>query len=150
MKNLKSIALSSFGLFALLMASNVTAQKKTIDKTQQINSEIVNKKWIPTELFGKKVKLNPKEGRQPSLEFDSKEKRFVATTDCNTLSGTYKINSNKKIKIGESMSTLMACKDAKYEGPMSLLMSKIDHYSIKGKTLTLLNAKNEAVGKFKL
>lgn len=86
--------------------------------------------WIST-LYNDGKSVIPKKAKSFTLTF-KKEGTFSATTDCNSMSGTYAIKGNK-ISFGQMASTMMYC-DGSQESEFAKMLqeSQIYHFTSKG------------------
>lgn len=85
--------------------------------------------WIST-LYNDGKSVIPKKAKAFTLTF-KKEGTFSATTDCNSMSGTYSIKGNK-ISFGQMASTMMYC-DGSQESEFAKMLqeSQIYHFTSK-------------------
>ncbi|TJZ60764.1 META domain-containing protein [Sphingobacterium olei] len=113
------------------------------------STDMLDKKWQLIELNGKPVaeKIN---GKTPTLEFLSKDKRYAAVTGCNGVGGEFEVEGNNKITFSAGMSTMMACEDMSVEHGLRDVFGKADNFAISEGVLSLNKAKMAPLAKFKL
>lgn len=70
------------------------------------------------------------------LSFDSDDKRYFSSTDCNNVSGAYEIKEGGEINLLDSVSTLMFCEGSQ-ETEYVQALNGIIKYHIDGDRLTL-------------
>lgn len=137
--------LSAAIILVLLMTGCRTHKVPT--SADQSNA-ILDKKWQLIELNGNPVaeKVN---GKTPSLEFLSKDKRYAAVTGCNGVGGEFELSANNKIKFSAGMSTMMACEDMSVEHGLRDVFGKADNFTISEGILSLNKAKMAPLARFK-
>jgi heat shock protein HslJ len=81
--------------------------------------------------------------------FHTKEGTIEAKAGCNIIIRQYKIKNELQVKIGEGISTLMACPGG-VEDQFLKVLSQIDNLSTDGVTLLLNKAKMAPLGRFEL
>ena len=102
--------------------------------------------WILYEMNG--VKLQPAEGKNVTVKFDSTENNINGKAPCNTYGGPF-IKSPGKLYFGGIFSTEMACDDLKAEQEYFGLLSKVFNYRISGNKLYLLDNSQNVILRFK-
>lgn len=114
--------------------------------TKNGNLNVEDKKWKLIELNG-----NPIEGTADShyLIFHSKDGRIEAKANCNIMLRNYTIKNELQLKIGQGLSTLMACPD-NLEQEFGQVLSKVDNLSTDGKHLSLNKARMAPMARFEL
>lgn len=60
------------------------------------------------------------EENRPYINFDSRTGKFYANDGCNTINGEFIATQSKKLKIDQTLTTMMMCPDAKYEQQFKL------------------------------
>lgn len=117
--------------------------------TNSSTVSFIDKKLKIIELEGKAVQRKVND-REVYLRLSKKDTAYVAMTGCNTLGGSYKLSADGKLKFSSGMSTLMACNDMTVEGGVSMILPKVERYSIDGNVVTFLQGKNKVLGKFQI
>lgn len=89
--------------------------------------------WIKT-LYNNDTTLAPKKAKAFTLTF-KKDGSFSATTDCNSMSGSYTIKGSQ-VSFGNIASTLMYC-DGSQEGEFAKMLQEVQsyHFTSKGELI---------------
>lgn len=85
--------------------------------------------WIST-LYNNDTTLTPKKTKAFSLTF-KKDGSFSATTDCNSMSGSYTTKGNQ-VSFGNIASTMMYC-DGSQEGQFAKMLQEVQSYHFTSK-----------------
>ena len=115
--------------------------------TKNGNPEVENKKWILTELNGRKVDLNPE---TQYIVFHTDKNSIEAKAGCNMLLYTYKIQNSLRLTIYQGISTLMACPDGSLEPELIEVLRKADNLSVNSEELSLNKARMAPLARFRL
>lgn len=91
--------------------------------------------WVKT-VYGNDADLVPKEAEAFTISFKN-DGTFSATTDCNSMSGSYEAN-NEQLSFGEAATTLMFCEDSQ-EQEFSKLLSEVQAYFFTNKGELILD-----------
>jgi heat shock protein HslJ len=120
------------------------AQNYVLKKNGNLNVE--DKKWKLIELNGKSI-----EGTADShyLIFHSKDGQIEAKANCNVMLRDYTIKNELQLKIGQGLTTLMACPD-NLEQEFGQVLSAVDNLSSDGKSLSLNKARMAPLARFEL
>lgn len=99
--------------------------------------------WIDTT-FSNNVVVQPNNPDAFTLTFND-DGNFSATTDCNSMGGTYEVKSNN-ITFGQIASTLMYCEDSQ-EQDFSSMLNEVQSFSFtnKGELILKLQANKGSV-----
>jgi heat shock protein HslJ len=109
-----------------------------------------NKKWVLTELMGKKITFED-ENRQAFLMFDSASGRVGGSDSCNRLTGSYEILEGNRLSFGRGMaSTMMACPDMEIADRFNEVLNTVDNYTVADGVLSLNKARMAPLARFKL
>ena len=90
--------------------------------------------WVST-LYNNDTIIAPKKAKSFTLTF-KKDGSFSATTDCNSMSGTYSTTKDNKISFGKIASTMMYC-DGSQEGEFAKMLQEVQsyHFTSKGELI---------------
>ena len=113
------------------------------------NYALLNKKWNLVELNGKKFDANQTTKKEGFIMFNSAENRYVASAGCNTMSGSFKVDSFNHLELGQGMSTMMACENMEIEQKLGQVLQTADTFSIVGDELHLFKGRMRAMAIFK-
>lgn len=147
MKRLLILSLFSILINTLNSCSIFRHSSQSVKTEMAVAHNIMDKKWLLTELYGKPVAEKMK-GKEPFIEFHSKDKRYSANAGCNALSGTFTLSENNRIRFTGGITTMMACPNMETENELSQVLSLVDHYSISGDTLSLHKARMAPIAIF--
>jgi heat shock protein HslJ len=125
-------------LFVLLFLTiNLSAQQTLTDK-----------KWVLVELKGKPVADFGKVGKEPLIQFFTKEMQFAGTGGCNSFRGTYSLKDKNEIKFSKIASTLMICPNMQLEEALLNVLNSADKFIVTADSLILHKAKMAPLAKF--
>lgn len=111
-------------------------------------SGIVNKYWKLIELNGKPIaKVNDGE-REPHIILKSWENNLMGHGGCNSLFGSYKLESGNRIRFSNMGSTLMACNNLAAEKQLFKALETADNYVVVNDTLWLNKARMAPIARF--
>jgi len=110
-------------------------------------SELVDRKWILTELKGKPVSDYGMQAREAYLLLTSKDQRVNGTGGCNNFMGTFSTGKKGKIQFSKMVSTMMACMNMTLESDLMKELESITNYIIKENSLELINADKRVIAK---
>ncbi len=113
------------------------------------NYAVLNKKWDLVELNGKKFDASQTTKKEAFIMFNDAENRYVASAGCNTISGSFMVNSYNHLELGEGMSTMMACPNLEWEQQLMEVLKTADTFSISGDELHLFKGRMRAMAVFK-
>ncbi len=137
-------------IFFLSCSSNKTAAKpesKPAPGTE--NKALEGTYWALTELNGKAIAV-PLDGEKPSyIYFDAAKKRVSLSGGCNVMGGSYELMDGNRIKLGNMMSTMMACPDMTNEDGLRKMPEMVDNYAIQGENLMFAKARMAPFARFK-
>jgi copper homeostasis protein (lipoprotein) len=99
-------------------------------------------RWLLEEMNGESA-----EGkaalRSPFLSFDGVRKRLMGNDGCNSYTGSYSIDVDGKISIGEMASTEMYCEGDQLSDEYYQALGKVTHYKIKAGMLFLTDGSED-------
>ena len=110
--------------------------------------KLENKKWILTELMGRKVE-NSEDVKTAFVMFNSKEAIVSGNNGCNLFSGGYTIESGNRVKVGNMMNTMMACDNMDQSTQFMGVLQKADNYTVVDSILHLNKARMAPLATFK-
>ena len=97
---------------------------------------LIGTEWQLIQLGGKAVK--PEEGKFYVM-FLAEENRFAGVGACNRLTGAYKTDGKRTLKIGPLAATMMACPGMDEEDAFTKMLESVTHYDMDGPMLLLLS-----------
>ena len=92
--------------------------------------------WQLIQLGGKAVK--PEEGKF-TVTLLAEGNRLTGVGACNRLTGAYKTDGNRTLKIGPLAATMMACPGMDEEDAFTKMLESVTHYDMDGPMLLLLS-----------
>ena len=92
--------------------------------------------WQLIQLGGKAVK--PEEGKF-TVTLLAEGNRLTGVGACNRLTGAYKTDGKRTLKIGPLAATMMACPGMDEEGAFTKMLESVTHYDMDGPMLLLLS-----------
>src|SRR5699024_11266410 len=101
-------------------------------------SQLTETYWKLTELEGEKVVMDSTFNREPHIVLRDEDNRVSGNGGCNQLMGTYELEGDNKISFSKMASTMMACPDLELEQKFAQMFENVDHYSLNGEKLELL------------
>ena len=110
------------------------------------NPNVENKRWKLIELNGKPITGT---AENHYLIFHSKDGRIEAKANCNVMLRDYTIKNELQLKIGQGLSTLMACPD-NLEQEFGQMLSTVDNLTTDGSHLSLNKARMAPLARFEL
>lgn len=96
---------------------------------------LIGTQWQLIQLGGKSIR--PEAGNY-TLTFDGEENRIAGTDACNRITGTYRTDETRALKIGPLGSTRMACPDLQTEQAFTAALEAATHYDMDGPMLLIL------------
>ena len=102
-------------------------------------SELINKKWILTEL-AKGVSINITEGLTAPFIIFGGENKISGSASCNNILGSYESDGKYKLII-TAATTRKMCQDMNIEDALLKALEKTNNYVISGNTLMLQSGK---------
>lgn len=109
---------------------------------------LTEKYWKLTELNGKAVKVDSTFMKEPHVIFKTAENQVNGNGGCNGFGGQYELKSPNRIKIGNLMSTQMACPALDIENAFTKALQAADNYFVVGDTLVLNKARMAPLARF--
>lgn len=106
-----------------------TYQKKT-------RRPLAGTEWQLIQLGGKTVKPEP---GKFTLTLLTEGNRLTGVGACNRLTGTYKTDSKRTLKMGPLASTMMACPGMELEDAFTRMLETVTHFDMDGPMLLLLS-----------
>ena len=97
---------------------------------------LIGTEWQLIQLDGRAVK--PEEGKFYVM-FLAEENRFAGVGACNRLTGAYKTDGKRTLKIGPLAATMMACPGMDEEEAFTKMLESVTHYDMDGPMLLLLS-----------
>ena len=92
--------------------------------------------WQLIQLGGKAVK--PEEGKF-TVTLLAEGNRLTGVGACNRLTGAYKTDGKRTLKIGPLAATMMACPGMDEEDAFTKMLESVTHYDMDGPMLLLLS-----------
>jgi heat shock protein HslJ len=127
----------------------VTCSVLLFSCTDVSEQHIEDQEWVLTELMGQEVKAEA-DGQLPAVTFDSASGRVQGNDGCNRFNSIYELPGEGQIKINPGMTSLKACPDMETPDKFNQMLLQVDQYVISGNVLSLGDADNESLAKFKL
>lgn len=115
-----------------------TADKYILTKS---NYAILEKYWKLVEVNGKPVTVDSTLNKEPFIIFKESDSRMSGNGGCNSISGSYRIESYNRITISKIISTRMSCPRMDLESEFLEGLNKADSFIITSDTLILNKAK---------
>ena len=115
--------------------------------SKAVNMPIEDKKWQLVELYGKKVKGS---AQTHYLLLMSDKHQVSAKAGCNTMFGSYELQTPLQLRFKQLASTMMACEDMADEEALAKVLDTVDNYVISGNTLSLNKARMAPLARFEL
>lgn len=114
---------------------------------------LISKNWKLIELNGKEIPVNDNNrNEKPFISLKKTDNRVVGNTGCNSLMGSFEVESNYgtegEISFSQMATTRMACFDVNYEQDFLKALDECDNYSILNDTLSLKKKDNQLLAKF--
>lgn len=128
-----------FLLFCMACMVSACTSSKNIVKLTGI-------KWALQSMNGQALDLQ-NDNSEVFLQFNEAEKRVSGKSGCNRFFGTYDMEG-ESLKFSPMGATKMACPDMTIETEFFKMLDAVDHFSIKGNQLILMQ-KNTILAKFK-
>ena len=97
---------------------------------------LVGTEWQLIQLGGKAVK--PEEGKF-TVTLLAEGNRLTGVGACNRLTGAYKTDGKRTLKIGPLAATMMACPGMDEEDAFTKMLESVTHYDMDGPMLLLLS-----------
>lgn len=95
-----------------------TAAKTT--EPQTVNDAALAGEWMITTVHGQQLKTVDE---MPYINFDDRDGRFYSSNGCNVLNGSYTVGKDKKLTLGNVLSTMKLCNGVQFEAELSEIMS---------------------------
>ncbi|MBS7563032.1 META domain-containing protein [Mucilaginibacter sp. Bleaf8] len=134
-------------IVCLLALSSCNIFKNSHSESKQA-SVITDRKWQLVELAGKPV-ANQVNGKIPYILLQQNNGRYVASSGCNGLGGTFTLPGYGRIKFTQGLSTKMYCENMEIENGLSKALTIADNYSLDGNNLSINKARMAPLARFK-
>jgi len=148
-------------MFACATQKKETAAEPEVAATTACTTDsdgITGKRWILIEINGQPVTptteiVNGMEikNAQAFMMLDATGGRVSASGGCNTMGGTFELQSAAmRIRFSQMFSTQMACINKNYDVELGQVLEMVDNYSLSadGKTLLLNRARMAPLASF--
>lgn len=106
--------------------TTVVTQKQNSSK---ISSDALAGEWTVYTVGGNKVTGETR----PYINFNMDDHRIYGSNGCNIINGNFELSGNSGLKIGNVISTMMACPDAPYERAINLALEAVQSFDITKK-----------------
>ena len=145
---------NSFQIAGIIVLVSILGACKTASSsiTKQTDG-ITEKYWKLVEINGKPVVWGDDTKREPHIILKDEGNRVIGNGGCNTLSGSYEIDSAaNRIKFSQMASTMMACLNMEIEDELKRALEMADNYSLSsdGKFLSLNRARMAPLARFEV
>ena len=133
-----------------------TASGSTVKAETAANGSegITEKYWKLVEINGKQVVYDETTGeREAFIILKNGNSRVTGNGGCNTLNGTYEIDTERyRIKFSQMITTQMACLNMEVENQLKTVFEMTDNYSLSadGKYLSLNRARMAPLARFEV
>ncbi len=117
---------------------------------RKLNDPILEKYWKLVELNGKPIAANDKLNKEPHIILKAFNSRIIGNGGCNSLTGSYELKDNNRIRISKVAATRMACPDMKVESDLFRVLSMADNYNVNDTVLTLNKARMAPLARFRV
>ena len=108
----------------------------SIDSLCNVLKVFLGTEWQLIQLGGKAVK--PEEGKF-TVTLLAEGNRLTGVGACNRLTGAYKTDGKRTLKIGPLAATMMACPGMDEEDAFTKMLESVTHYDMDGPMLLLLS-----------
>lgn len=141
---LKSILISSCAILTFSMVGCATMSNPS---TERNLSDLQNKNWIASEIYGIKLTADPTQSDVPSIQFNNE--RVSGSDGCNRFMGGYAVKGTH-IQLSNLASTQKACLNAT-DLPQKFIqaLGQATTYDVSKKELKFLDANQHTVLEFK-
>lgn len=95
----------------------------------KVSSDALAGEWTVYTVGGNKVTGETR----PYFNFNMEDHRLYGSNGCNIINGDFTLSGNSKLKIGNVISTMMACPDAPYEQAINLALEATQSFDITKK-----------------
>ena len=145
---------NSFQIAGIIVLVFILGACKTASSsiTKQTDG-ITEKYWKLVEINGKPLVWSDDTKREPHIILKDKDSRVIGNGGCNTLSGSYEIDSAaNRIKFSQMVSTMMVCLNMEVENELKRALEMADNYSLSadGKYLSLNRARMAPLVRFEV
>ena len=117
------------------------------DTISSVNPKLEGTYWKLVALTGKPVS-DSATMKEMYLIFKTEQSRVEGNAGCNGISGTYTLGNGNGISFSQMISTKMMCPGIEYETTFLRALSRVNHYHLKGDTLTLTRGTQRSEAKF--
>ncbi|MGN6416582.1 MAG: META domain-containing protein [Pseudobacter sp.] len=128
--------------------SNLPAPAPAVAALPSDSTGLTEKYWKLTEINGKPVKPDSTFMKEPHVIFKTAENQVNGNGGCNGFGGQYELKSPNRIKVGNLISTQMACPALDIENQFTKALEAADNYFVIGDTLVLNKAKMAPLARF--
>lgn len=111
-------------------------------------SGLTEKYWKLVELNGKPVTKTDDMRKEPHMILHTAGKRINANGGCNSMMGSYELQSGNRIRFTQMAGTLMACPNMEVEDRFRKVLEMADNYNLNGDTLILNKARMAPLARF--
>lgn len=129
-------------------ANNLPAPAPAAAALPSDSTGLTEKYWKLTEINGKPVKADSTFMKEPHVIFKTAENQVNGNGGCNGFGGQYELKSPNRIKVGNLVSTQMACPALEIENQFTKALESADNYFVNGDTLVLNKAKMAPLARF--
>ncbi|MCS4534719.1 META domain-containing protein [Neisseria montereyensis] len=127
-------------LFPVLLGACVVPIPIPLPSNTAATAQALEGDWQITEAAGRPVNV-----ADAVLSFHQADKRFSATTGCNTLFGGYTDGTNNTLRFDEAASTMMACPDMETEQRLANILPQVRAYRFNGNNLEMTDSRGAIV-----
>lgn len=113
----------------------------------KVNTDMVEKYWKLTELFGEPV-ITPEGAKEVHMILKIEGNRVHGNSGCNLFNGTYTLKPGNKISFSQMASTMMMCLQMDTENKMNQVFKQVDNYVQHADVLVFNNAENTPIARF--
>lgn len=127
--------------------NKVTGELESNYVLAKVDNELVEKYWKLIEIMGQPIKEGEL-AKDAFLTFKVEGNRVHGNAGCNTINGTYTVESGHRIKFSRMASTMMMCPNMEVEQKMQKIFETADNYYAKNDTLVLNRARMAPLARF--
>jgi len=127
--------------------NKITGELAENYKLAKVDTDLVEKYWKLTELFGQPVNT-PEGGKEAHMILKVEENRVNGNAGCNSFNGTYTLKPGNRISFSKMVSTLMMCTNMETETKFHQVLETADNYVVNKDTLVLNKARMAPLARF--
>jgi heat shock protein HslJ len=147
------LKIASIIVFSIILGAckSSSARLKQHDAVAGQKGGVTEKYWKLVELNGNPVVYGETASREAFIILKNEENRVTGNGTCNTLSGTYEIDTaTMRIKFSQMVSTMMMCLNMEIEDQLKKALEMTDNYSLSedGNFLSLNRARMAPLARF--